>query len=348
MVSCYEFEPHGGRNTAIVAQSCLSSLVSHRFAVTMSGEWVSGEVSLDDVKEVVENLLLYPSDVHSFHEGQPGPLTLADLPTLDFPTSGVVKCFMDWVPEVPGNIPYAQIKECLQSKAYKELPAPFGLSQDVATPFKLDMAILPQQNGNHTVVKMFHLSKLVKVKAADAMCYGKPYMFNWHGEVRVMKKCIQFMFERLGGFQCRQHSLRPAEEGKPEAERTQEEWDFGFDFIEKQGPRDHTRNRQLRWVTIQTTSKDSPIYRWHPTLVEKSLRNLSMDGVLAQVHTEWPLTLYDLDVRVLRALAPLFISVSEKADACRKMHRYGTFSIPHQADREDRRDRALVSSSVRV
>ena len=205
--------------------------------------------------------------------------------------------------------PICSNKECLQSKAHKELPTPFGLSQDVATPFKLDMAILPQQNGNHTVVNMFHLSKLIKVNAADAMCYGKPYMFNWHGEVRVMKRCSQFMFERLGGFQCRQHSIRPAEEGKPEAERTQEEWDFGFDFIEKKGPRDHTRNRQL----VQTTTTDSPIYRWHPTLAEKSLRNLSMDGVLAQVHTEWPLTLYDLDVRILRALAPLFTSVSEKA-----------------------------------
>ena len=45
----------------------------------------------------------------------------------------------------------------------------------------------------------------------------------------------------------------------------------------------------------------------------KSLRNLSQDGVLAQVHTEWPLTLYDIDVRILKALAPLFPTFSEKA-----------------------------------
>ena len=36
-------------------------------------------------------------------------------------------------------------------------------------------------------------------------------------------------------------------------------------------------------------------------LVEKSLKNLAQDGVLAQVHEQWPLTLYDLDVRFLKA-----------------------------------------------
>ena len=45
----------------------------------------------------------------------------------------------------------------------------------------------------------------------------------------------------------------------------------------------------------------------------KSLRNLSQDGVLAQVHEQWPLTRYDLDVRILQALGRLFPSLAEKA-----------------------------------
>ena len=69
----------------------------------------------------------------------------------------------------------------------------------------------------------------------------------------------------------------------------------------------------LRWVTVQTSCKDSPIFRWPPVLVEKSLRNLAQDGVLAQVHTSWCLTLYAIDVRVLKVLAALFSSFSEKA-----------------------------------
>ena len=47
--------------------------------------------------------------------------------------------------------------------------------------------------------------------------------------------------------------------------------------------------------------------------VEKSLRNIAQDGVLSQVHEVWPLTLYDLDVRILRALEPLVPTLLEKA-----------------------------------
>ena len=64
---------------------------------------------------------------------------------------------------------------------------------------------------------------------------------------------------------------------------------------------------------MQINKADSPIYKWYPVLVEKSLRNLAADGVLAQVHEHWPLTLYCLGVRFLRALAPLLPTLQEKA-----------------------------------
>jgi len=46
----------------------------------------------------------------------------------------------------------------------------------------------------------------------------------------------------------------------------------------------------------------SPIYKWSVILVEKSLRQLSSDGILAEVHTSFPLTLKDLDPRILEML----------------------------------------------
>ncbi|OLP90098.1 hypothetical protein AK812_SmicGene28394 [Symbiodinium microadriaticum] len=70
-------------------------------------------------------------------------------------------------------------------------------------------------------------------------------------------------------------------EGKPEQERSLEEWDFGLDFIEEK--------QLLPWVN----GRDSAIYRWPQALMEKSLRDLGQDGVLARVHEVWPLTLYD-------------------------------------------------------
>jgi len=114
-------------------------------------------------------------------------------------------------------------------------------------------------------------------------------------------------------FQCRNHILPAHADGKPEKEKSQEEWEFGFDFIEGHGPRDNTRNRMLRWVTIEVNKPDSPVYKWPPVLVEESLRNLSNDGVLAQVHSQWPLTLFDLDHRFVQALAALVPSLQKTA-----------------------------------
>ena len=61
-------------------------------------------------------------------------------------------------------------------------------------------------------------------------------MVNWQGDSRATKKCVNYIYECLGGFQCRQHIFRMVEKGKPENERLKEEWDAGFNFIESDGP----------------------------------------------------------------------------------------------------------------
>ena len=313
MLLCFDFSQKHMHIPSTCWHESDSSVCVVILLVVMPVDWSMGNVCMDDVKEAVKHILVYPTDLHSFHEAPAGPLSFVDMPTLPFPAIGMVKCFIDINYNISGEVPIAHIKECLQSKNYNELPGLYGFRKVISGQFKLDLAILPMDNGNHTIIKLIHLHQLVKVATAREFCQGESFMFDWKGEVRVMKKCIHFMFEKLGGFQCRHHIIRAAEEGKPEVDRSQEEWDFGFDFIEEKGPRDNTKNRQLRWITTETAKKDSPIYHWPAVLVEKSLRNLSQDGVLAQVHTEWPLTLYDIDVRILKALAPLFPTFSEKA-----------------------------------
>ena len=241
-----------------------------------------------------------------------GPLTVLDLPIVDMPSTGMAKCFFDIVIDIPA-CPITNITKAMQDKSVASLPKPFGLARPTEAPVRLDLAILKQDNEKFCAVKIINLKDKVKVDIARSMCYGKPYVVNWAGEVKTMKKCVHFIFEKLGGYQFRQHTLRTVEEGKPDVERTQAEWDYGFDFIEEKGPRDHVKNRALRWITVQTSQKHSPIYKWSPVLVEKSLRNLCQDGVLAKVHEVWPLILYDLDARILKALGTLFNTLQEKA-----------------------------------
>ncbi len=280
----------------------------------MSSQVRAEDTSMEAIKEAVAKMSLYDTDVPSFHDDPRGELSTLDFPTYSMGDQGVVKSFIEVILDVPGPIPKGELKQALMSKVpVTDLPKPFGLAKDPGAGVKLDFAVFPQSDEKFCVCKLVNLKEKVKVLFAKSLCYGEARMIDWLGNVCAVKKCVHYIFEHLGGFQCRNHILRAHEDGKPEKEKSQEEWEFGFDFIEAHGPRDNTRNRMLRWVTIQVNKPDSPVYKWPPVLVEKSLRNLSNDGVLAQVHSQWPLTLFDLDHRLLQALAPLVPSLQEKA-----------------------------------
>lgn len=158
-----------------------------------------------------------------------------------------------------------------------DLPSPFGLKKDLGQSqrCRIDIAAVKQADDKFCVVKIMNFKDKIKTAEALSVCYGKAYVFDWVGEVRSTKKVIHYIFNKMGGFQCRNHVLRTHEEGRPEKERSPDEWDFGFDYIEEKGPRDNTKNKQLRWVTTEINRPDSPIYKWPPAVVEKSLRNLS-------------------------------------------------------------------------
>lgn len=282
----------------------------------MASQEETGNIDLAEVRELVGKCSLYDQDMHTFHDDEAGNFSFLDFPIFDMPEGrGVVKCFIDIIFDVPDPVPKTELKERLLTRSpLSQLPAPYGTKKDLQVKCLFDLAIVPQSDANKFyVLKIFNFKEKISTSEAASICYGKPRMVDWTGEVRTTKKVIHYIFDHLGGFQCRQHVLRSREDGQPEKERRPDEWDFGFDYIEEKGPRDNTRNRQLRWVTIETNNPESPLYKWPSCLVEKSLRNLSNDGVLAMVHEKWPLTLYDIDNRILRALAPLIPTLSEKA-----------------------------------
>ena len=273
---------------------------------------ISGDVSMEEIAEHVKSVNVYPTSIHSFVDAPPGPLTVLDMPLSDYPAGGQLKCIVDVVMNVP-DFPKAQIQQALVGKSINDIPAPYGLKKSVDNSTKFDLAVVPQTDGKFCVVKIVNFKEKAKASDLKEYVFGTPHVVDWAGEVKTRKKCLHYAFENIGGFQCRNHVFRTHDEGKPENDRTEEEWDAGFDFIEQHGPRENVRNKGLRWVTIQISKGNSPIYKWPSLLVEKSLRNLAQDGVLANVHEIWPLTLYDLDVRILRALAPLIPTLNEKA-----------------------------------
>ena len=122
------------------------------FSQNMAAQFVSGEPSLDDVKTHVENLSMYPVDVHHFSETPSGPFRCLDLPLVDSPTGGFMTSGVDYITEVT-TFPKAEIKQALVAKNIEDLPAPYGLTQSVVMTVNVDIAVIRQNNGNYSVLK---------------------------------------------------------------------------------------------------------------------------------------------------------------------------------------------------
>ena len=145
-------------------------------------------------------------------------------------------------------------------------------------------------------------------------------MLQWQGNAKNVTKAFQRMFEKMGGFQVQALTLQASgvggggggggpqsdEKGKFHQNLTEEAIDAGFDYIETHGPRTHHANTQLKWITKQLISEESPIKNWPERLIKEALRNLMNDGVLALAVHDFPLTLVDVVPAVLFILEKLF------------------------------------------
>ena len=112
----------------------------------------------------------------------------------------MVKCIIDVAMDVQGEVLTREIKSSLQTKNLKEVPAPYGIAQHPQRPVKLDVAILKQLNGNHTVIKIINLGEKVKIGRARELCDGKAHMVDWKGDVKSMKRMPTFHVRTAWGF----------------------------------------------------------------------------------------------------------------------------------------------------
>lgn len=136
---------------------------------------------------MVSKTALYELDHHTFHDEPNGNFTFLDLPISEMAPSNnsVVKCFLDVVLDVPGPIPKTDIKEHLLShSSLVDMPFLCGLKADLGR-CRFDLAVTKQTDDKVCIVKIVNYKEKVKTQNAVQVCYGKPYMFDWTGEVRT-------------------------------------------------------------------------------------------------------------------------------------------------------------------
>ena len=87
------------------------------------------------------------------------------------------------------------------------------------------------------------------------------------------------MLEMLGGTQFLWFTLAMADEKQLLSRETIE---AGFAFIDANAPRSDAQNAILKWITVQLTDAESPIFGWREALVAKAIQNLKQEARLAK------------------------------------------------------------------
>ncbi|CAE7545175.1 unnamed protein product [Symbiodinium pilosum] len=114
-----------------------------------------------------------------------------------------MKHFLDVVHNVPAtSIDMDQLKQIIKDKAWAELPDVLQLKKRPGFSYKSQYFIIPQQNGNLTVVKHYYLpdTKVQPHKLMD-LAKGKCHEVKWgNGHKMLERKAFQWMLEQYGGW----------------------------------------------------------------------------------------------------------------------------------------------------
>ncbi|CAJ1444831.1 unnamed protein product [Effrenium voratum] len=226
----------------------------------------------------------------------------------------------------------SQVSSAAKDGRFADMPAPFRLKTSPGMSYGLQLVVLPLPNAQHFLLKHIIFPDQVKAEFVSTLCHGEVHTVSWQANAKNTKKAIQYMLEKMGGFQVQSFALQASGNGGMQSDNknnnffqglTEENIDQGFDFIEAHGPRTHHSNTQLRWISKQFISDESPIQTWPERLIKEALRNLMNDGVLALPVYDFPLTLVDVEPSVLTVLEEIFPCFTDKACGMHGVHNVG-------------------------
>ena len=235
-------------------------------------------------------------------EQHPGGFTPANFPACACSANDNAGVhFFDVVRDVREPINFLEVERMYKHACEAEdvgiLPPPFGLKEKVPGSIKFQFVIVTYEDGSHTIWKHFMFANKLRPNLFMQYAFGeaqRPLFMN--RDPRLARKILQYCLERMGGrlFKCAELTSQAVNlkvKPVPFEDKDDEDIDKGFDYIQRFGPRSAVEMQQLRWLTKALKNKDSPIYGWPQVLVEKALRNLSSDGVLAKKQFSWPIPL---------------------------------------------------------
>lgn len=180
---------------------------------------------------------------------------------------------------------------------FDELPPTIKFKATIPAESKVDIIVSKSGNDAVDIVKAIYLPRKVSFQVAESMCGGTGYVPVFRPGPWNIKKGIQLLLSRLGGYQVRWHTL---EVGNPSSAKdkwnpTNHELEEGINFINAWAPECDARNEQTLWILVNIKADSAtPIAGWPEAKVKQMAQNKSRGVAGALSMTEFPLTTMSL------------------------------------------------------
>ena len=223
-----------------------------------------------------------------------GQAFLADLPFIEPNTYGKLHQWVDIVHPFDDPINVQQLEELYMANRHADLPGKLRIKGECPIAYTPQSFIVDNEDGTKTLVKLITLEGDGKLPydTCAKLCQGFLMKIDYGKQYRMGSCALQYMLERLPGFQVRYFTINSG--SNPKRATDKDLIQKGFTFIKEKGPKSNIDNKATIFAQVQTNKEGSPIFGWSQQLVEKSCLNYGKGDIAARKASFWHLTLKDI------------------------------------------------------
>ena len=154
-------------------------------------------LSFENLKEIVDPMICRPISPVATAELPRGSFDILSFPTEDLNVNeNPMVHFFDIIGGHANEIDFHSLgrkyKEAIEKQDLQILPEPFGLKQQVANNVQMQMVILKDAEGQHTILKHVAFPDKVKPNLVRDLVFGIPYRAKFMSSPKVGRKVLQY------------------------------------------------------------------------------------------------------------------------------------------------------------
>ena len=195
----------------------------------------------------------------------------------------VIECILDWEGEVDKNALTSIVKAGATFDPMT-LPSPIRPKQATLFDFKLDLCIVPTDDGKHNIFKHYIFDKPIPITMFKDMAEGAISAINWGPAKKYGAPAFLIMWSQLGGYQICNYTFK-----KEKAVKETDDIDKGYDLCREGAKLPRRNNQQNRWIMKMMNDPNCVLSKWTKGDIKEGIATVREESITAVVHNEFPI-----------------------------------------------------------